>query len=583
MADEEKNILDQTANSITSLGAAILKEGVPSIEGMVKAFEEMTYRATLLNNVFGQNRTRITELQQAVADTAPKIAALGGDMESTFETMKGVSEALRRNVVGTADDYSRLFAASKVLGTDVKSIVEDFTDVGVQFSLVGGQVKSSIDYVQNLGLNTKQIMGDVSNNMKRINEFNFADGVQGLTKMAAQAALFRFDMNDTFSIMNQSLTPDGAIELASAFQRMGVAVGDLTDPFQLMNKSLNDPEGLQKSLIQMTKNYAEFDNKTKTFKMNPAGILQLREIAKQTNTSYESLAKSALATANLDRAFKQLKPSIRFEKEEDRQLLGSIATMNEKGEYMVNVKNELGQDVATRLSDLGPEQAKAIVEAEKRKPKTLEDYAKNQMDLTQNLLAEATSIRTGIEFGVSSTDQLRNMSEKFRDFATTSATEIRKAFPDSAQTRKFTSSAVDKTYAILSEMAKGNMGSDKMMDNYNKLKEQFNEMLKSGDSKVVKLAESLEGNFKKIVDSPKLSYKGTLGTTAGKQTITPTTSSTKLELGGGLTFKVEANPNVNKQQFEQFINSPEFRDKFLDIFRNLDSNAKETIKKSLGF
>ena len=416
--------------------------------------------------------------------------------------------------------------------------------------------------------------------MKHINEFNFSDGVQGLTRMVAQAALFRFDMSDSFTIMNKSLSPDGAIELASAFQRMGVAVGDLTDPFQLMNKSLNDPEGLQKSIIQMTKNYAEFDNKTKTFKMNPAGILQLREIAAQTGMNYDNLAKSALATANLDRAFKQMRPNLNL-KEEDRQLLGSIATMNEKGEYMVNVKNELGADVATRLSDLGPEQAKAIVDAEKLKPKTLEDYAKNQMDLTQNLLAEATAIRTGIEFGVASTDQVRNASEKFRDLAISSATAIRKEVPDASQTRKFTSSAVDKTLKILSEMADGNMGSDKMMDNYKQLKDQFNEMLKSGDSKVVKLVETLQSNFKKIVDSPNLSYKGKLKPTAGKETTTPTSS--KLELGGGLTFKIEANPNVNKQQFEQFINSPEFRDKFLDIFRNLDSNAKETIKKSLGF
>jgi hypothetical protein len=399
--------------------------------------------------------------------------------------------------------------------------------------------------------------------------------------MAAQAALFRFDMKDTFGIMEKSLSPDGAIELASAFQRMGVAVGDLTDPFQLMNKSLNDPEGLQKSLIQMTKNYTEFDSKTKTFKINPEGMLQLREIAAQTHTSYDNLTKTALATANLDRAFKQLKPTIHFDKPEDKELLGSIATMNEKGEYMVNVKNELGKDVATRLSDLSEDQAKAIVEAEKQKPKTLEDYAKNQMDLTQNLLAEATSIRTSIEFGVASTDQLRNVSEKLRDFATSSATEIRKALPDSAQTRKFTSSTVEETNKILSEIVKGNFGSDKMMDSYNKLEAQFKEMLSSGDAKVVKLGETLESNFKKIVESPKLSYKGKLGTTAGKETTTPTSS--KLELGGGLTFKIEANPNVNKQQFEQFINSPEFRDKFLDIFKNLDPNARATIKKSLGF
>ena len=129
MADEEKNILEQFTDGVTGLGAAILKEGIPSLGGMIKAFEEMTYRATLLNNVFGQNRTRITELQQAVADTAPKIAALGGDMEATFSTMEGVSRALKRNVVGTADDYSRLYAASKLLGQDVETIVESFKKI----------------------------------------------------------------------------------------------------------------------------------------------------------------------------------------------------------------------------------------------------------------------------------------------------------------------------------------------------------------------------------------------------------------------------------------------------------------------
>lgn len=572
--------LNDLVGSIKGLGAEILKEAIPSFEGMVKAFNEMTYRATLLNNVFGQNRTRITELQQAVADTAPKIAALGGDMGDVFNTMAGVSEALKRNVVGTADDYSRLYAAQKLLGTDVKEIVSEFTDVGVQFSLVGGQLKSSIDYVQNLGLNTKQVMNDVERNMKHINEFNFADGVQGLTKMAAQAALFRFDMNDTFTLMEKSLSPDGAIELASAFQRMGVAVGDLTDPFQLMNKSLNDPEGLQKSLIQMTKNYTEFDSKTKTFKINPEGMLQLREISKQTNLSYENLTKSALATANLDRAFKQMKPSLNL-KEEDRQLLGSIATMNEAGEYIINVKNSLGKDVETRISDLGQEQANAIIEAEKKKPKTLEDYAKNQMDSLQNILAEATAIRTGIEFGAVSTDQFRNLSEKIRDAATTSATEIRKIFPTSAETRKFGTESLENIYKILQEMGSGELGSPKMMESYDKLKTQFKDVYAAGDERLTKLAEHLEDNFKKIIDSPKLSYKGKLGTTAGTPTKTPTSS--KVELGGGLTFKVEASPNVSKQQFEQFINSQEFKDKFLEMFSTLDANSRASIKRALGF
>jgi hypothetical protein len=68
-------------------------------------------------------------------------------------------------------------------------------------------------YIRSIGGNTKQIMEDVTNNMDQMNRFQFENGVKGLTKMAAQASMLRFDMNETFKLADKVLSPEGAIQL----------------------------------------------------------------------------------------------------------------------------------------------------------------------------------------------------------------------------------------------------------------------------------------------------------------------------------------------------------------------------------
>jgi hypothetical protein len=89
------------------------------------------------------------------------------------------------------------------------------------------------------------------------------------------------------------LNPEGAIQMAAAFQRLGVASGDLVDPFILMDKSINDPKGLQDSLIEMTKQFTYFDEKTGNFRINPGGVRLMKELAETAGMSFEQFSKTA--------------------------------------------------------------------------------------------------------------------------------------------------------------------------------------------------------------------------------------------------------------------------------------------------
>ena len=220
---------------------------LPNIQEFADAYERISSSARMVNNTFGQSRERIVELQTAIADTTPGILRLGGSFGEVSKSMQEIAEASRRNVVANADDIEKLYASSKVLDMSVREISDAFLNVGVGIEQVGKQLEDSVNYVRSIGGNTKQVMESVRNNMDQMNRYQFEGGVQGLTKMAAQASMLRTDMSLTFGFAEDLYQPDKAIEVASAFQRLGVSAGALTDPFALMNASINDPAGLQNS------------------------------------------------------------------------------------------------------------------------------------------------------------------------------------------------------------------------------------------------------------------------------------------------------------------------------------------------
>ena len=241
----------------------------------VTAASQMKQAANELVGSFSLSRARVGEMMTAVSEAAPRLKRLGADFAGTLQTMKDIATATGKNTLASADSVEKLYATSKVIGQEVGTIVTKFTDVGIQFGVVGGQLEESVLTVRDLGLNAKEVMGQVVDNTSKLNRFNFDGGVQGLTKMAARASQLRFDMSEAFNLAEDAMNPERAVELASSFQRLGVSVGTLADPFALMNASINDPGALQESLVNATKQFTYFDEKTKSFKINPQGMLTL--------------------------------------------------------------------------------------------------------------------------------------------------------------------------------------------------------------------------------------------------------------------------------------------------------------------
>ena len=458
---------------------------LPTAAEFADAYLGISEGSAKINKAFGQTRQRIVEIQTAIADTSPGIARLGGNVNDVTNTISELAQASRRNVIANGEDVDKMFAAQKILGGSIKGIADSFLNVGVGISQIPKELEKAITYVQSIGGNTEKVMSDVQDNMEQMNRFQFEGGVQGLTKMAAQASMLRFDMSETFRFADKVLDPEGAINMASAFQRLGVSAGALADPFQLMNQSINDPSGLQTSLANVAKQFTEFDEKTKTFKINPQGVLTLREMEKEAGLSTGSLSKMGLAAAELDKRLSSVNAAgLHFENEDDKQYLQNIASMGKSGKYEVELKDGTKKE----LQSLNQKEFDDLIEQQKKSPKDLEGIARSQMTATDIIKGDVTAIRTAVTGGVVSQQGLLKGMEGARNVATGLTGNASKELGSTGAVRDTVGETIGDMRQLFSDLTNDKIKTtDAMRDYVIKLSDQGIKISKSLEEKAIKI------------------------------------------------------------------------------------------------
>jgi hypothetical protein len=576
----------------------------------VKSQEKLSEFSNQILGVFTQGRERVYELQNALAETTPKVARLGGNIKDVAGIIIGVAEASARNVVATDEQITKLYAATKVLGGDAKTLATTFLDVGMSIKSIPEALKDSIDYVRSIGGNAKQVMGDVTKNMAQMNRFQFEDGVKGLTKMAAQASMLRLDMSKTFNFADKLSSPEVAIEAAAAFQRLGVAVGSLGDPLQLLNQSLNDPSGIQDSLIEISKKFAYFDNQTKSFKISQEGILKFKELEEITGFNAAEMSKLGVAALEVDKRLSQISPSIKFENEEDKQYLANIARMGDGGEYEVEFRDERGQEQTKKLSEITQTEFNKLIDEQKDAEKSIEELTRDQMTLQEIGNADLAAIRTAITGGVVTAptlqglnEEIRKMTEEIGNVITNDKDlqipeirkEVDKIFSDlEGDLSKIVLKGNFEPEKIFEELISGERlqdlsqkTKDKIEDISIKIGEKLKEKFSNGlfESNTNSSTEDKVSGTNTPVNSTRLTVEGTQPITPsyGLPTTLPKTQKLNVEFGGkipdfNVNFK-DAPQNMTPQQIEEWkkifksvVNEQYFRNYLIKVY---DPNGTE--------
>jgi hypothetical protein len=350
-----------------------------------------------------------------------------------------------------------------------------------------------------------------------------------------------------------------------------------------MYKSLTDPSGLQKELTKLGDQFVGI-NEMGQFEISRTGVLILREMEEAANLTTGSLAKAALASANLNKRISEVSAvGLEFKTEEDKQYLENILSMSKDGKYIVTLTN----DTKKELKDLNQKEFDELIEQQRNAPKTLEQIQKSQLGFLQSSASDLKSILNTLKFGAASNRMITSNLEGFRNIMTTLTTTTQKRMPQTGEVREGAILVLEKFEKFiegfnvgsitLEDLAKefGNIEKTLLGKGSNLAKEsiEFIKGVMSETAKSIKGNSDIERYFRGQMGEAEY-YKSVMSqNTLGKQKImspvrreaivgstiiqknykeTIKEVYSKIDFGGTIVLDIKAPAGVSEQQFKQW-------------------------------
>ena len=534
-------------------------------------FKFLDEQATSIQNAFGLSKERMSEFKQIIADTGPELVKMGLTLEDatkySTEAMKAMGSA---GSIGK-DAIVELAAVNKLTNVGVGELAKNFRNVGVSIYDVGKEMKEVVNDAKKAGVAVSAVAGSVSSNLKQLNLFNFSNGVEGITKMAIQSERLGVSMDKTMAKAEDLLSPERAIEMSSALQRLGVTSSQLLDPLRAMDLAQNDPAELQNQMVELSKQFTQFNAETGKMEIMPGAKRRLREVATELGYQAEEFANMSIKAADFDRKLSQLKlPDFASDSKETKELIASMAQMKD-GVATINIKDQkTGEVVLKQVDQLTPEDIEKLKTSQEEQGKSVEQLAVEQLDQLKGINAGINGVRTASALGRATSAPLEKLYESMMGTQRTIAQD----YAGRTKTEGVRTDVSSLSQKMEDYIISGLKGDEKGQV---KAKEEFGANLAALEERVMtnqqkyfeETVKNVSTNFQKAYETPQ-----------------QVNSKVDLNLNGTVDVKGNENTkNMSKEDFnniwKQYLNDPAWRESSGIVFKTPNPVSAEVGQKKI--
>jgi hypothetical protein len=386
---------------------------VGELKNIAKAVEDLDEESSRLVRSLGVSKDRAGELSSTVARAIPQFVEMGMSIGDAGDAYNTLIQSLDTNIMVSDKTLADFAATSKVTGVAQKDLAVKFRDVGVSLSSVGDKMLDVVKIARQAGATVAAVSEGVVNNLDKMNLYNFEGGIKGLASMAAQASRLGIDMSKIFTVVDRVFNPEGAIEFAASLQRLGVTSSQLLDPLRLMDLAQNDPAELQNQIVNMTKEFTRFNKENNQIEILPGAKRRIEEIGKAMGLTGGELQKMAVNAGMFEMKLKQIKFPTDIANKADRELIATMAQIDEKGIAKVQIETKRldettgkmvgsGYYTEKNVSDLTEQDVKSLAEQQKGEAESMEKIARSQLDELKKMNGTLGRFITATRYGIAS-------------------------------------------------------------------------------------------------------------------------------------------------------------------------------------
>ena len=297
----------------------------------------------MVRTTMGQGEVMIRGLEKNITKATKETLKFGVGVEENIQLYTALNNAFRTNILLSDEQVVNMQAIAKSAGItqeEMATIVEGFETMGTSTVFAVQQIEEMNKQARLYGINTGQFMNIVGANIKRLAMFDFRNGVEGFSRMVAQAQTLRIDVEKTFAIAENLLEPEKAIEMAATFSTLGGSFAKIADPFKLMNMAQNDVEELQNTIVNAAAATATFNEETGKFSISRTQMYELRRAADALNISGQEAMEMAIKQAEVLRNQELIENMMDYS-DEQKKLLTNIAQVGEDGRLKLSIDGDL--------------------------------------------------------------------------------------------------------------------------------------------------------------------------------------------------------------------------------------------------
>ena len=367
--------------------------GTGIFDEIVKQLKLESDLHTEINERMGITGELSRAYRDTLIETLPAATQLGFDINNITEMVTSLSEKSGRFNLFSKDTLDRTFVTARAFGLSLSQMADamgKFEEVGLGSADTLERIETAGRHSLSLGLNSRKLVGELKDNIGKLNEFGFANGVEGLNRMAQKAVEFRMNMSETFKVAEKVMNPESAIELTANMQMLGGAIGDLNDPLKLMYMATNNVEGLQDAIQGAASTLATYNKEQGRFEITGANLRRAKEMATQLGVSYTEFSKGAIAAQERILANDTLLAKGFNMKDKDREFLTNMSQMKD-GKMTITIPQSL---MSTLGKEIGGQSEIALDNLSQAQVETLEKYRQQIEDLNPQDLAKAQFTKT---------------------------------------------------------------------------------------------------------------------------------------------------------------------------------------------
>jgi hypothetical protein len=306
----------------------------------------------------------------------------------------------------------------------------------------------------------------------------------------------------------------------------------------------------------------------------------MKELATETNISFENMTKTALAASDMDRRLNEIDFNIQAS-EEDKMLVANMAKMGPGGEYFVELQNERGTLEQKKLTDLTQNEFERLREIQETRPKTMEDIARAQLGTFDMMARDVKALPLQLSYALAGQEGIIRLGEASRRLFDTAVggAYTEGALPSGQEMRKVFEGVGDELRTLVVEASKGN--TEALEQSYQRLRSGIENTEVANRVQTYLDNLNFEGGPRSTEESYMDAALKKFQDLGGKAVdgMRTTTENRNVNFGGSFTIRVEGQQGLDTKALSDYINSESFKQKMTLVVQEEMKKQNTSLRK----